>query len=137
MNFPKKCENVIFFRLQRLRRETKNTYFQVFQGFPALKETVAHIQPNVQFWTVFCQNGQNGIFFQKSLWNIFLRLKAIINCKVSQKSNEGIPRKCENLHFWAFWAKMANFGQCLAKMGKTGIFQKSAWNIFVALTSPN
>ena len=46
-------------------------------------------------------------------------------------SNERIAKKCENLHFWAFWAKMANFGQFLVKMGKTEIFfQKSAWNIF-------
>ena len=67
-----------------------NTYFQVFQGFPALKET--HIQPNGQFWIVFGQNGQNGIFFKKSFGTFFSLLKALINCKVSGKSNEGIPR---------------------------------------------
>ena len=40
----------------------------------------------------------------------------------------------KNLHFLAFWAKMANFGQFLAKMGKTGIFfKKRAWNIFSLL----
>ena len=66
----------------------KNTYFQVLPGFPTLKETVAHIQPNGQFWTVFCQNGQNGNICQKSVWNIFSLLKALINCKVSEKSNE-------------------------------------------------
>ena len=27
-------------------------------------------------------------------------------------------------NLWAFWAKMANFGQFLAKMGKTGFFSK-------------
>ena len=70
----------------------KNTYFQVFKGFPALKGTLPHIQPNGQFWTVFGQNGQNGIFFQKSAWSIFPPLQALTNCKVSEKSNERIPR---------------------------------------------
>ena len=36
----------------------------------------------------------------------------------------------KNLHFWAFWAKMANFGQFLAKMGKTGIFFKKEVGTF-------
>ena len=49
--------------LQRLRRETKNTYFQVFQGFPALKETHPHIQPN----------GQNGENYQKKRLEHFSR----------------------------------------------------------------
>ena len=39
----------------------------------------------------------------------------------------------KNLHFWAFWAKMANFGQFLAKMGKTGIFFKKAFKTFFSL----
>ena len=52
-----------------------------------------HFGQNGQFWTVFGQNGQNGNFFQKSFWKFFLHLKALINCKVSEKSNEGIPRK--------------------------------------------
>ena len=44
---------------------------QVFQGFPALKETVAHIQPNSQFWIVFGQNWQNEIFFKKAFRTFF------------------------------------------------------------------
>ena len=31
----------------------------------------------------------------------------------------------KNLHFWAFCAKMANFGKFLAKMGKTEFFKKA------------
>ena len=42
-------------------------------------------------------------------------------------------KNAKNLHFWAFWAKMANFGQFLAKIGKTGIFSKNVWNIFSLL----
>ena len=33
-------------------------------------------------------------------------------------SNERIAKKYENLHFWAFWDKMAHFGQFLNKMNK-------------------
>ena len=43
---------------------------------------------------------------------------------------KGFREKCENLHFWAFWAKMANLGQFLAKMGKTGIFFKKTLGKF-------
>ena len=49
----------------------KNTYFQVFQGFPALKETVAHIQPNGQLLTVFGQNGLNRFFFKRAFGTFF------------------------------------------------------------------
>ena len=31
----------------------------------------------------------------------------------------GSGKKVENLHFWTFLAKKANFGQFLAKMAKT------------------
>ena len=89
----------------------ENTYFQVFQGFPALKETVVHIQQNGQFWTIFGQNGQNGIFFKKAFRTFFSLLKALINCKVSEKSNEGIPRKMRKTSIFGnfgpkrpFWA---------------------------------
>ena len=46
-----------------------------------------------QFWTVLGQNGRNGIFFKKALGTFLSRLQALTNCKVSEKSNEGIPRK--------------------------------------------
>ena len=50
----------------------------------------------------------------------------------------GLRKNAKNLHIWAFWAKMGNFGQSLAKMDKIGnFFKKNAWNIFLALTSPN
>ena len=47
--------------------------------FPALKETIAHIHPNGQFWTVFGQNGQNGENYQKTLGTFFSRLQALTN----------------------------------------------------------
>ena len=42
----------------------------------------------------------------------------------------GLRKNAKNLHFLAFWAKMANFGQFLAKMGKTRIFWKKALGTF-------
>ena len=74
---------------------------------------------------------------KKALGTFFSHLQALTNCKVSEKSNEGIPRKCEKPPFWAFWAKMTNFGQFLAKMGKTGFFSKKRLEHFFAFTSPN
>ena len=97
----------------------KNTYFQVFQGFSALKETVAHIQPNGQFWTVFGQNGQNGIFSKKAFGTFFSLLKPLINFKVSEKSNDGIPRKMRKTsifgHFGPKWPILDSFSPKCAK----------------------
>ena len=42
-----------------------------------------------QFLTKMVKTG----IFQKSVWNILSRLQALINCKVSEKSNEWFPRK--------------------------------------------
>ena len=68
----------------------KKTYFQVFQGFQALKETVAHIQPNNQFWAKIAKTVK---IIKKALGTFFSRLQALTNCKVSEKSNERFPRK--------------------------------------------
>ena len=100
----------------------ENTYFQVFQGFPTLKEAVAHIQPNGQF-SAF------GTFFSL--------LTALINCKVSEKTNEGIPRKMQKtLHFWVVWAKMENFGSFWAKWAKQDFFSKKLLENFFRLYKP-
>ena len=44
-----------------------------------------------------------------------------------------LQKNAKNLHFWAFWAKMANFGLFLAKMGETGIFFKKGLGTFLSL----
>ena len=73
-----------------LKIGVKNTYFQVFQGFPALKEIVAHIQQNGQIWAALGQNSQNGENYQKKVFGTFLsRLQALTNCKVSEKVMNG------------------------------------------------
>ena len=42
----------------------------------------------------------------------------------------GFREKCEKPKFLAFWPKMANFGQFLAKMCETGFFQKPLGTFF-------
>ena len=93
---------------------------------------------NGQFWTVFGQNGQNGNFFQKAFGTFFSLLKALIKCKVSEKSNQGIPRKMRKTSiFGHFGPKCPILDSFWAKLSKREFFQKRAWNIFLALTSPN
>ena len=72
-----------------LKISFKNTYFQVFQGFLAFKETVAHIQPNGQSLAKMAKMVKN---IKKAI-GTFSRLQALTNCKVSEKSNEQFPRK--------------------------------------------
>ena len=99
----------------------------LLSGFSGISspETAAHIQQNGQFWTVFGQNGQNGIFFKKAFGTFFSLLKALINSKVSEKSNEGIPRIMRKTSifgnfgqkwpildsFWPKWAKRDFFSK--------------------------
>ena len=119
-----------------LKSVFENTYFQVFQGFPALKET--HIQPNGQFLTVFGKNGQKGNFFKTAFGTFFSLLKALINCKVSEKSNEGIPRKMRKTSIFGHLGQKGPIWTVFGQNGQNGEnFQKSAWNIFLAPTSPN
>ena len=47
----------------------------------------------------------------------------------------GLQKNAKN-YFLAYWAKMANFGQFLAKMGKTGIFSKKRLEHFSRAYKP-
>ena len=75
--------------------------------------------------------GETGFFFKKAFGTFFSLLKALINCKVSEKSNEGIPRKMRNTsifgHFGQKWPILDSF---LPKMGETGFFFKKALGKF-------
>ena len=114
-----------------------------------------------QFWTVFGQNWQNGNFFKKALGTFLLRLQALTNCKVSEKSNERFSsnrvtdeRTHGRTHGWTdVNPKVSNdfverpkiqtfCGTNLKKSVKNliferikGLFQKYAWNIFAAYQS--
>ena len=81
------------YELNLLKIGFKNTYVQVFQGFPALKETRAHIQPNGHFDQFLAKMAKTVKIIKRALGTFFSRLQAITNCKVLEKSNEGILRK--------------------------------------------
>ena len=67
--------------------------------------------------------------FKVELEDVHMNIEDAITKKIGN-SNERIAKNAKNLHFWAFWAKMANFGQFLAKMGKTEIFSKKRFEHF-------
>ena len=56
------------------------------------------------------------------------KVKRNKNCHFFRKKN------AKNLHFLAFWAKKANFGQFLAKMGEAGFFFKTSLGTFFRLS---
>ena len=81
------------YELNLLKICFKNTYVQVFQEFPALKETRAHIQPNGHFDQFLAKMAKTVKIIKKALGTFFSHLQALTNCKVSEKSNERFPRK--------------------------------------------
>ena len=81
------------YELNLLKIGFKNTYVQVFQGFPALKETRAHIQPNGHFDQFLAKMAKTVKIIKKAFGTFFSHLQALTNCKVSEKSNERFPRK--------------------------------------------
>ena len=90
----RKCTGCLAkYELHLLKIGFKNTYVQVFQGFPALKETHAHIQPNGHFDQFLAKMAKTMKIIKKALGTFFSHLQALTNCKVSEKSNERFPRK--------------------------------------------
>ena len=50
----------------------------------------------------------------------------------------GLQRKCEKPPFFGILGQNGQFWTVFGQNGKNGnVLQKSAWNIFLALTSPN
>ena len=122
-----------------LKSVSKTPTFRFFRDFQPLNRLLHTSSQMANFGQFLGKMGKTGFFFKKEFGTFFSLLKTLINCKVSEKSNEGIQKKkCQNLHFLAFWAKMANFWTFFGQNGQNGnFFQKSAWNIFLALKSPN
>ena len=81
------------YELNLIKIGLKNTYVQVFQGFPALKETCAHLQPNGHFDQFLAKMAKTVKIIKKALGTFFSHLQALTNCKVSEKSNERFQRK--------------------------------------------
>ena len=64
--------------------------------------------------------------------------KTRISTQNQQILMNGLEKNVKNLNFWEFWAKMAKFCTVFGQNWQNGeFFQKSAWKIFLALTSPN
>ena len=84
------------------------------------------------FGQFLAKMGKTGIFFKKAIGTFFSMLKALINCKVSEKSNEGIPRKIRKTsifgHFGPKWQILEVFGQ----NGQNGNFFKKALGTFLS-----
>ena len=79
MNFPKKYENAIFFRLQRLG---------LVQKLANSNEWTAIKMQKPPFLVFLAKMVKTGIFIKKALRKFFSHLQALTNCKVSEKSNE-------------------------------------------------
>ena len=62
--------------------------------------------------------GKTGIFFNKAFGTFFSLLKALINCKVSEVSNEGIPKKCEKPPFLGILGQNGQFWTVFGQNGQ-------------------
>ena len=71
-------------------------------------------------WPKFGQKGPFLNFPIKCEYSIFLTPQTRLSTKTQQIIMNGLQKYAKNLHFWVFWAKMANFGQLLGKMVETG-----------------
>ena len=90
------------------------------------KKNISKNEPNLakkgHFW-----------IFPKNEKNHFLTLMTRLQYKILANSNEQIAIKCKKPPFLGIMGQNRQFGQFLAKMGKTGIFPKSACDILLHL----
>ena len=93
MNFPIKCENVNFSTTEA-RLFTKKITNSNEQIAIKLRKTsiFGHFGPKRPIFDTFLQRWTKQDFFAKALGKFLPPLQAT-KCKVSEKSNEGIPRK--------------------------------------------
>ena len=108
-----------------LKSVSKTPTFRFFRDFQPLKRHIHTSSQMANFGQFLAKMGKTGIFFKKAFGPFFSLLKALIKCKVSEKSNEGIPRKmrktsifghfgpkCPILDsFWPKWAKREFFSK--------------------------
>ena len=86
------------------------------------------------FGQFLAKMGKTGIFFKKAIGTFFPPLQALTNCKVSEKSNEGIPRKMQKSsifgHFGQKWPILDSFWP---KWAKRDFFKKALGTFFPPL----
>ena len=105
-----------------LKSASKTPTFKDFQHLKRLLHTSSQMANFGQF---LANVGKTG-FFKTALGPFFSLLEALINCKVSEKSNEGIPIKMRKTSiFWHFGPKWPIFDSFWPKWAKlTAKFQK-------------
>ena len=105
-----------------LRSVSQTPTFTIFQDFQPLKTLLHTSSQMANFGQFLAKMEKTGFFFKKAFGTFFSLLKALINCKVSEKSNEGIQRKKRKTsifgHFGQKWPILEVFGQ----NGRNGIF---------------
>ena len=76
-----------------LKSVSKTSTFRFFRDSQPLKRLLHTSSQMANFGQFLAKMGKTGIYFKKAIGTFFSLLKALINCKVSEKSNVGIPRK--------------------------------------------
>ena len=108
-----------------LKSVSKTPTFRFFRDFQTLKRLLHTFSQMANFGQFLAKMGKTGFFFKKAVGTFFSQLKALINCKVSEKSHEGIPRNMRKTSifghfgpkwpildsFWPKWAKQEFFSK--------------------------
>ena len=118
-----------------LKSVSKTRTFRLFRDSQPLKRHTSSQMANFgQFWPKWAKR---DFFQRKRLEHLFSLLKALINCKVSEKSNERIPRKMQNItifgHFGQKWPILDSFWP---KWAKQDFFSKKRLDHFFRLYKP-
>ena len=120
-----------------LKSVSKTPTFRVFRDSQPLKRLLHTSSQMANFGQFLAKMGETGFFFKKAFGTFFSLLKAIINCKVSEKSNEGIPRKMRKTsifgHFGQKWPILDSFWP---KWAKQDFFSKKRLEHFFRLYKP-
>ena len=107
----------------------KTTYFQVFPGFPAIPAFSQIRQTQAKFGSILAKKGHFSNFPEKPKPQYFLDCRGQASCKKKGNSNCSFQKNAKNPHFWAFWAKKADFGPFLAKKGPFSNFRRKSENV--------
>ena len=108
-----------------MKSVSKTPTFRFFRDSQPLKRLLHTSSQMANFGKFLAKMVKTGFFFKKAFGTFFSLLKALINCKVSEKSNEGIPRKMQKTSifghfgpkwpildsFWPKWAKREFFSK--------------------------
>ena len=114
-----------------LKSVSKTPTFRFFRDSQPLKRLLHTSSQMANFGQFLAKMGKTGFFFKKAFGTFFSLLKALINCKVSEKSNEGIPRKMRKTSiFWHFGPKWPILDSFWPKWAKRDFFFKKALGPF-------